>query len=217
MALFGEAESVDEEALLFLRIAHRHHHAMETAHGDIGGDFVGRPAFGLVMGVFDEIEFEAGRVGKAQSFLAETLMNCAVLDLVLGEMAAPEFHGAYRHGIAGRLDLAGALAPRQSRLPERKAGHHRADLRMFVGVIKVVDRLLAVEQDSLLDHPLSDHLGEEIDVFLGAGDAAGDMMDSVDACAHRFLPLEFVSALRTAFAMRANHVTDSFPRGSYRP
>ena len=70
---------------------------MEAAHRDVGGYFVGRPAFRLVVGVLDKVEFESGRVGETQPFLTETFMDRAVLHLVTREMLAPELQRADRN------------------------------------------------------------------------------------------------------------------------
>jgi hypothetical protein len=175
-----EAEPVDEEFLLLLGVAHRHRDRVEAAHRMRRRDLVGDEALGLVVRILDQLEFKPRRMGESQRRLAEPLAGLAVLDAVLLEMPLPEGKRADRHGIAGRPHLAGALAALVADLLEREGGHHRADIGVLVGVIEVIDRLAAVIEDGLLDHPLADDLREEIDVFLRGQHAAGRVVKAGD-------------------------------------
>ena len=132
---------------------------------------------------------------EAQRLLAEALALADDRRLVLRQMVAPEGERADRHGIAGRADLTRTRAALYAHLGEGEGGRDRADLGVGIGVVEVIERHRAVEQDRLLDHALADDLGEEVDVLLRAPDAAGDVMQTVDACCHFFLPTGFNPAL----------------------
>ncbi len=125
---------------------------------------------------------------EGQRLLAEALGHGPVLHAVLVEMLRPECEGADRDGVDGAVDLSRAASPLEAGLLERERRHHRAHLGVLVGVVEVVDRRGAVEEHRLLDHPLADDLGEEIDVFLRRRRAAGDVMDSVNASSQLSLP-----------------------------
>src|SRR5262249_56055552 len=89
------------------------------------------------------------------------------------EVFLPEGNRARRHGVAGARELSRSHPARLARI--RKAGGDRADICVAVSVIEVIDGDVAVHQHGLLDHPLPEDAGEEVDVLLRAAGAQRDV------------------------------------------
>src|SRR6185503_19319335 len=84
---------------------------------------------------------------------------------------------------------AGQLArPGAPRLPRvRKTGRDRTDVGIGIAVVEVVDGDVSIHQDGLLDQPLPEYLGKEVDILLRTAGAQGDVVHALHEACHGLL------------------------------
>src|SRR5581483_1831330 len=120
---------------------------------------------------------------EMDEFLSKALMDSAMHNAVAIQMVHSEWKNSFRYRVDDALDLLGSGAPFHALVGKRS--HHRAGLGVPVGVIEVIMRVAAVEQDGMLNEPLTHHLGEEVQILLRAGGACCEMVDSDDRVIHK--------------------------------
>ena len=176
-------QRVGVKTLLLPHFANREHRSIKTAHRHVPADLFSGPSLTFVVRVLDHFQLEPGRMDEADVGMSEALLLAAVRNLVPVEVLNPEGNRPLRDGVCRRLNLAGALAARHALVRERR--HHRAGLGVRVGVIHVIVRITAVEQNRLFDQPLAYHLGEKVYIFLSSTCTNCDVVDARDGVIHR--------------------------------
>ena len=128
-----------------------------------------------------------------QVLRAESFLHAAVFGPVPIEVLFPKRDRSVRNGVAG----AGQLArPGASRLPRvRKTRSDRTDVGVGVAVVEVIDGDVSIHQDGLLDQPLPEYLGKEVDILLRAAGAQRDVVNALHQALH--------GTLQTAVSERA--------------
>src|SRR5262245_16653103 len=139
----SEAERVDEELLLFLDAAHRHHGTEEAARGHVGADAPRRPGPTVIVG-FDDFVDQTCRVLHPQIFACEPFLDPVVLDAVPLDVFLPEGNRSARNRVAEKLNLSRARASSLAAI--RKRGGDRSRLRVGVAVIEVIYRDVAIHE-----------------------------------------------------------------------
>src|SRR6516165_482097 len=82
-AALVETQRVYKEAFGFGSFAHRADYAVEAFHRDFSGDFGSAPALALIILVFQNLKFQARRMGEPDELLPEPLLDAAVCHLAL--------------------------------------------------------------------------------------------------------------------------------------
>jgi len=117
----------------------------------------------------------AARVREEDPGRAQHLRGLG-LDAVLAEPGGPPVQRAGGHREVDGLDLVGPAAPHDPGLAKRERRHDAARVTTGVGVVQVIDRRGAVEQDGLLDAPHAEHAGVELVVLLRPADRQGQVV-----------------------------------------
>ncbi len=182
----AKTHRLDEELLLLLDTAYRHHRAEESTRRDVGADLIRHPRAPQIVARLDDLEQHTGRMTDANGLRAEALLDLAVLDLVAGEVIFPERRGAGGHGIRGDRDLAGTWSAAPAAVGKRS--RNRSDLSVCVSPVEVVNRNPPVHQHRLLDEALPEDLGVEIQIFLCRTRAQRDVVDALYEGGHTAPP-----------------------------
>ena len=98
-------------------------------------------------------------------------------DPVPVQVIQPEWKRSGTYRVDSGLNLARTRAALYPVIGKR--GHGRSRLGLSVGVIEVVVSVAAVKQNGLFDQALTDHLREEIDVFLRTAGADHNVVSPV--------------------------------------
>src|SRR5262249_53751102 len=159
-ANLAEAERVDEKRFLVAHVANRQHSPEEAAGPDVPRDLRRRPRIPVVCALLDHFEEQSGWMPDAQISRAEPFLHTAVLGAMPIEVLFPERDRARRNGVTGAGQLTGPGATRLPRVRETRGD--RADVRVAIAVVEVIDRNAPIHQDGLLDHALPEYLREEI-------------------------------------------------------
>jgi hypothetical protein len=102
---------------------------------------------------------------------------------VVLEPVVPPIDGILRDAECGPVDLARPLAAVESELAPWKGGEDRPPATDPISLVEVIHGTATVEQHGGLEEALPDHLGDEVDVLLGAVDANGDVVQALDGSA----------------------------------
>src|SRR5262245_24843571 len=192
----SKPECVDEERLLLARITDRQHRAKKAARPNVLGDLRRRPRSPGVAALFDHLEEQSGRMPRPQVLRAEPFLDAAVGGPMPFEVFLPEWNRPGRHGIAGARELAGTGTARFARV--REARGDGTDVGIAIAVIEVVDGDVSVHQHGLLDEPLPENLGEEIDILLRAAGAERDVVNAPNETVHGLLQVLTPRQVRAA-------------------
>ena len=183
-----ETQCIDEEAFGFRHLADGQYRAVKPAYRFAETNLRGGPAFPPIIGVLDDFEFQAGGMRETDERLSKPLGDGLLLELVPLQMILPERQRTFGYRERRGLHLTGSPAALQPAV--RKGGHHGPGFDFSVRIIQVVNRNLAVHQNSLLGHAQADGLRKEFDVFLSAARAGGDVMIAGEWVIH-FVPLGY--------------------------
>src|SRR5438309_935978 len=66
----------------------------------------------------------------------------------------------------------------------RKTGGDRTDVGVAVAVIEMIDGDVPIHEDGLLDEPLPEDLGEELDILLRAAGTQRDVVNALNQALH---------------------------------
>ena len=120
-----------------------------------------------------------------QILRAESFLHAAVFGPVPIEVLFPKRDRSVRNGVAGARQLARPGAPRLPRV--RKTRRDRTDVGVGIAVVEVIDGDVSIHQDGLLDQPLPEYLGKEVDILLRAAGAQRDVVNALHEACHGLL------------------------------
>ena len=130
---------------------------------------------------------ESRGVTEPQRLLSEVRRLIRERDARATQAPAPERERPGGHRERGDGDLPGAVrADAHAHLLVWERGHDRSRRARLVPVIEVV-HVVVVEIHRLLDEPLAQDPGIEVEVRLGFGDRGGDVVEAADRLVHQAL------------------------------
>jgi len=218
-----EPERVDEERFLVAHIANRQHRAEEAARRGVPGDLLRHPGIPVIAALLDHFEEQPRRMPYPQVLRAEPFLHATVFGLVPIEVIFPERDRSVRNGVAGAGQLTGAGTPRLARV--RKTRGDGTHVGIGISVIEMIDGDTPIHQDGLLDQPLPEDLGEEIEILLRAAGAQRDVMNALHQACHGSSSFSPLARMARVSRMRARLSTPgpasllslSIPKTPYTP
>ncbi|MNK95986.1 hypothetical protein D3C87_1162480 [compost metagenome] len=187
LANLAEADRLAHETDRFGHLAQRQRDAVHAANRERLGDIAGYAGRTLIEIGLDQVELDAAGVMETLAPLVKARGDGVVVgNAHRVEAGAPEIERASRHRVVDDPDLARAGARRDPFLPERERCHQGTRVAVGIAVVEVIDRVLAVQKNSLLDEALPQQLDVKIHILLRVSHAGGQMMKSLD---HRHCPL----------------------------
>src|SRR3989442_13456237 len=181
----AEPERVDEERFLVAHVAHRQHGPKETACPDVSGDLRRRPRISLVLALLNHFEEQPCGMPYPQILRANPFLHATVFGPVPIEVLFPERDRSVRNRIADAGQLARAGSPRLARV--RKTRGDGTHVGIGISVVEVIDGDASIHQDGLLDQPLPEYLGKEVDILLCAAGAQRDVVNALHETFHGLL------------------------------
>src|SRR5262245_14644803 len=175
-ANLAEPQRFDEERFLLAHVTNRQYRTKEAARPGVSWNLRRCPRISVVPALLDHFEEQPDGMTHTQILRAESFLHAAVFGPVSIEMVFPKRDRSIRNGVAGAGQLTGPCAPRLARV--RKTRRDRTDVGVGVAVVEVIDRDVSIHQDGLLDQPLPQHLGKEVDILLGAARAQRDVVNA---------------------------------------
>jgi hypothetical protein len=174
------AERAAQEVVHRLRLADRGGRAVRAADRVLERHVAAVPRLAVIgLGLAHEFVRDPGGMREPEALGAEAL-GLGGLHPGGTQAIRPVADRVRGHGDADGPELVGPAPAHPSRLAVGEAREDRREVADPVGVVEVVDRDLAVEEDGLLDAAEAEQADVEVVILLRAADAERQVMGAAD-------------------------------------